>query len=392
MSILYISHKLHEIKALGDGATILRGGKVVGTCDPKVETARGMAQLMIGAECAHADAPGWHDAGQGAAGGRASGPAVGRGARRRPEADRLRGPGRRDPGIAGVAGNRPERADAGAERRAHRDAGDRDPHRRQAGGWGSARRSGALGLCCVPEERNGHAAVLEMSLADNAVLSGYRRMGFLAGGFIRAAKARAFASKVVKEFDVRTPGIDTLARSSLSACTRQKFVVGRGCCRPPMLVVSQPTWGVDVGAAAAIHQALITLAANGAAVLVVSQDLDELLMLTDRLAVINAGVLSEPMPTASASIEEIKLLMGGAHGMHRRRDACAGASPMSLKIEPQAAAWAAAWATRGSPSTAALAASPLPWGTFVMADELNNSVIVWKNCRIRTHRNRPQTP
>ena len=129
----------------------------------------------------------------------------------------------------------------------------------------------------MPEERNGHAAVPEMSLADNAVLSGYRRMGLLAGGFIRAAKARDYAGRVIKEFDVRTPGVDTLARS-LSGGNLQKFVVGREVLQDPgVLVVSQPTWGVDAGAAAAIHQALITLAANGAAVLVVSQDLDELL-------------------------------------------------------------------------------------------------------------------
>ena len=106
-----------------------------------------------------------------------------------------------------------------------------------------------------------------------------------------------------------------LARS-LSGGNLQKFVVGREVLQNPgVLVVSQPTWGVDAGAAAAIHQALITLAANGAAVLVISQDLDELLMLTDRLAVINVGVLSDPLVTASASVEEIGLLMGGAHGM-----------------------------------------------------------------------------
>ena len=120
---------------------------------------------------------------------------------------------------------------------------------------------------------------------------------------------------MIREFDVRTPGVDTLARS-LSGGNLQKFVVGREVLQDRgVLVVSQPTWGVDAGAAAAIHQALITLAANGAAVLVVSQDLDELLMLTDRLAVINVGVLSDAMLTASASVEEIGLLMGGAHGM-----------------------------------------------------------------------------
>ena len=141
-------------------------------------------------------------------------------------------------------------------------------------------------------------------------------MGFLAGGFIRAGKARDFAARVDQASSTSArPASTTLARS-LSGGNLQKFVVGREVLQDPgVLVVSQPTWGVDAGAAAAIHQALITLAANGAAVLVVSQDLDELLMLTDRLAVINVGVLSDALPTASASVEEIGLLMGGAHGM-----------------------------------------------------------------------------
>jgi simple sugar transport system ATP-binding protein len=185
---------------------------------------------------------------------------------------------------------------------------------RPVGRSGAARRR-ELGLCCVPEERNGHAAVPEMSLVENAVLSGYRRMGFLAGGFLRLDKARTFADEEVRAFDVRTPGVQTLARS-LSGGNLQKFIVGREVLQDPgILVVSQPTWGVDAGAAAAIHQALLSLAGKGAAVLVVSQDLDELLMLTDRLAVINVGVLSDALPTASASVEEIGLLMGGLHGM-----------------------------------------------------------------------------
>jgi simple sugar transport system ATP-binding protein len=85
---------------------------------------------------------------------------------------------------------------------------------------------------------------------------------------------------------------------------------------PGVLVVSQPTWGVDAGAAAAIHRALIALAAKGAAVLVVSQDLDEIFTLCDRIAVISEGRLSPPTPVKEASLEEIGLLMGGVHGGH----------------------------------------------------------------------------
>jgi simple sugar transport system ATP-binding protein len=172
-----------------------------------------------------------------------------------------------------------------------------------------------LGLCCVPEERNGHAAVPDMSLVDNAFLSGRQRKQLASRGFICGAAARRFAETVISAFDVRTPSPLAAARS-LSGGNLQKFVVGREVLQDPgILIVSQPTWGVDAGAAAAINQALLDLAGAGAAVLVISQDLDELLTLTDRLAVINIGVLSGTMITAQASLDEIGLLMGGLHGM-----------------------------------------------------------------------------
>ena len=129
------------------------------------------------------------------------------------------------------------------------------------------------------------------------------------------AQPRASPTDIIEEFDVRTPGSSAAARS-LSGGNLQKFIVGREVLQDPgVLVVSQPTWGVDAGAAAAIHQALFDLAAKGAAVLVISQDLDELLTLTDRIAVIDVGALSGTLATANASLEQIGLLMGGLHGM-----------------------------------------------------------------------------
>jgi len=171
------------------------------------------------------------------------------------------------------------------------------------------------GLCCVPEERLGHGAVPAMDLVENAVLSGHHRMGLLTALFIRALAAGRFAERIVDDFDVRTPGVAASA-GSLSGGNLQKFIVGREILQAPgVLVASQPTWGVDAGAAAAIHQALFDLAGQGTAVLVISQDLDELLAITDRLAVINVGVLSNALVTAEASVEEIGLLMGGIHGL-----------------------------------------------------------------------------
>ena len=96
----------------------------------------------------------------------------------------------------------------------------------------------------------------------------------------------------------------------------QKFVIGREVLqRPEVLVVNQPTWGVDAAAAAAIRQALLDLAAGGAAVICISQDLDELMEISDNFAALNEGRLSAPRPTAELTVEEIGLMMGGAHGM-----------------------------------------------------------------------------
>jgi simple sugar transport system ATP-binding protein len=185
---------------------------------------------------------------------------------------------------------------------------------KSAGRMGAAGRR-RLGMCSVPEERNGHAAVPDMSLTENFILSGCRRMQLLSRGFLRFEAAAGLARRVVEEFNVKTAGIGASA-GSLSGGNLQKYIVGREIVQEPgVLVVSQPTWGVDAGAATAIHQALFTLAANGTAVLVISQDLDELLTLSDRMAVINLGVLSDSMVTAEASIDEIGLLMGGLHGM-----------------------------------------------------------------------------
>jgi len=313
-SILYISHKLHEITTLCERATILRGGKVVAACDPRQETARSMAQMMIGAELRTVS--------------RREGSAFGA---PRLVIDRLDLP-TRDPhgvalkdislavrageivGVAGVAGNGQaelEEALAGERLTARADAIRIDD--RPAGRLGSDERREA-GLCCVPEERNGHGAVPGLTLVENGILSAHHRRGLVGGGLIRFRKARAFATEIIEAFDVRTPGVDAAA-SSLSGGNLQKFVVGREILQNPgVLVVSQPTWGVDAGAAAAIHAALIRLAGEGAAILVISQDLDELLMLSDRLAVINVGMLSPARPTHEMSVEEIGLLMGGVHG------------------------------------------------------------------------------
>ena len=169
----------------------------------------------------------------------------------------------------------------------------------------------ALGGCFVPEERNGHGAVGAMTLSDNGFLTAAARKSLARFGFVRHGRIAEFARDVIARYDVRTTGPKAQARA-LSGGNLQKFLVGREILQAPtVLVVNQPTWGVDAGAAAAIHRALAELAQNGAAVVVISQDLDEIFLVCDRIAVIAGGRLSTPIPVAEATIEQIGLVMGG---------------------------------------------------------------------------------
>ena len=164
----------------------------------------------------------------------------------------------------------------------------------------------------MPEERLGHATVPRFKLSDNALISGHAASGMVQRGFVDKAAMLAVVDRTTAAFDVRKAKRDPEA-VSLSGGNLQKFVVGREILREPgVLIVSQPTWGVDAGAAAVIRQALIDLAARGTAVLVVSQDLDELAEIADRIAVMFHGHLSAPLEAAAATREKLGLLMGGS--------------------------------------------------------------------------------
>ena len=178
-----------------------------------------------------------------------------------------------------------------------------------AGRLGAAKRR-RLGLAFIPEERLGRGAVPEMSLADNALLT-TREPPLVWRGWIRSREVRACAIRTIAAFGVKATGPDAAARS-LSGGNLQKFIVGREIARDPqVLIAAQPTWGVDVGASARIRQALIDLRDRGVAVLVISEELDELIEICDRLAVLALGRLSPARPVAETSAEEIGLLMAG---------------------------------------------------------------------------------
>lgn len=313
-SILYISHKLEEIRTLCETATILRLGKVVGECDPRESSAREMAEMMVGGtlgtptrESAQAGEVLLELRGLDAASPRAFGTPL-RDIQLEVRAGEVLG-------IGGVAGNGQDELLAALSGEMKTAPGMIRYRGQEIGRTGPDKRR-ALGVLAAPEERMGHAAAPDMSLTENAVLSGAVREGLTSHGFLRWGKARSFAETIIERFDVRTPGAATAARA-LSGGNLQKFVIGREILqRPEVLVVNQPTWGVDAAAAAAIRQALLDLAAEGAAVVVISQDLDELMEISDRFASLNEGRLSAPRAAKGLSVEQIGLMLGGAHDMH----------------------------------------------------------------------------
>ena len=311
-SILYISHKLHEIRELCTACTVLRGGKVTGVCNPQQETNASLSRLMIGAEPPLLERIT-----------RTAGAAVMHVIRLSLARDdqfgvdldgiQLQLRAGEVVGIAGVSGNGQKEllyALSGEDCRSPRgsilmgkvDVSHLHPGKRRA-----------LGLHFVPEERLGRGAVPTLSLAHNLLLTRTESISMprFAGGWIRVRQLEAHAARLIKEYKVKANGPTAVARS-LSGGNLQKFIVGREIdAKPKLLIVSQPTWGVDVGAAAQIRGEILALRDAGCAVLVVSEELDELFEVCDRLHVIARGRLSPSVPIAEATVEKIGEWMSG---------------------------------------------------------------------------------
>ena len=307
-SILYISHKLDEIRSLCHHCTVLRGGRVTGEVDPTKETNASLSRLMIGSEPPqlqrHASAPGdtvlevtgltlanahpfgtpLHDIGFSVRAGEIV-------------------------GIAGVSGNGQQelmaalsgedtRAPADSVRLLGRPVGGQPP--------GDRRRQG---LNFVPEERLGRGAVPSMTLAQNTLLT--RNEAISKSGWITTSAVASMAARLIQRFGVKAGGTRAQAKS-LSGGNLQRFIVGREIdAKPKLLIVSQPTWGVDVGAAAQIRGELLELRDAGGAVLVVSEEIDELFQICDRLLVISQGRLSPSIDTAAATVLLVGEWMSG---------------------------------------------------------------------------------
>jgi ABC-type uncharacterized transport system ATPase subunit len=307
-SILYISHKLHEIRELCTACTVLRGGLVTGVCNPQQESNASLSRLMIGAE---PQALELRPSNTGAAVLEVRDLTLASGDPFGTDLAHIALTVRSGEvvGIAGVSGNgqaelllalsgEDTHAPSGSIRVAGQDASRLSPARRRA-----------LGLHFVPEERLGRGAVPTLSLAHNLLLT--RRDTVGAGGWLRLGALKTQAEDVIRRYNVKANGPGAAAKS-LSGGNLQKFIVGREIeAKPKLLIVSQPTWGVDVGASAQIRGEILALRDAGCAVLVVSEELDELFEISDRLHVIAKGRLSPSIDRAEATVERIGEWMSG---------------------------------------------------------------------------------
>ena len=313
-AVLYISHRLEEVKQLCHHATILRHGKVVANVDPRLETAASLARLMVGADV-HTVSAGDHEP--------AGPPMLSAAALSLPAGGQF-GVSLRSVSlevragevvaIAGVAGNGQSELFEALSGEGLAPSPEAVTIAGEPCGTRGVTARRRLGAAFVPEERLGHGAVPGFALSENVLLTRHASGGALVrAGFVDQPATRSVADRVIERFDVRTSRTNPAAQA-LSGGNLQKFVVGRELDREPkVLVINQPTWGVDAGAAALIRQVLSDMAKDGAAVLVISQDLDEIFEIADRIAVISRGELSEVFSAGAIDRERVGLLMAGAH-------------------------------------------------------------------------------
>ncbi len=312
-SVIYISHKLDEVRSLCDRATLLRGGRVVDVVDPRQESARSLGEKMIGERLSEAK--------------RAARSEKSEAVRLSIQVGEVRPMSERSVvltdlylsvapgsivGVAGVAGNGQDTLFDVLSGELPLDNPesillDKQP----VGDLGiEARRH--LGLLSAPEGRLGHAAVPDLTLWENVILSARHTRGILKNQHvISGTQAKRFAEDIMATFDVKAESVQAKA-SSLSGGNLQKFLIGRELLgHPQVFVVSNPTWGVDAKAQQFIHQALIDLADQGCAIVMISQDIDELLSMTDRICAICHGRLSRTFETSQMTPEHLGVLMLG---------------------------------------------------------------------------------
>lgn len=308
LSVIFISHKLHEVMAIANRVVVLRHGKVVGVVEAAQTDRHKLAELMVGAEVkppvVRASAPG-------------------------PSVMRLRGvstaargnaPGLQGAdldlragqivGLAGVSGNGQAALAgllAGTERPL---SGEMDIHGLHPQDW-SPRAAMAAGIARIPEDRHKTGSIADFTLTENAILEGFNRPPFARAGWMSWRAARDFAAKVILRYDVRCPGTETPIRL-LSGGNMQKLILGRALePKPKVILANQPVRGLDIGAITFVHGQLLAARERGAAVLLISEDLDEVMALSDVIHVLYEGHVSPPFARGSMSAKELGVWMAG---------------------------------------------------------------------------------
>jgi general nucleoside transport system ATP-binding protein len=311
-TIIFISHKLHEVKAVSDHVTVLRSGKVVSTVTTADATPRSLASLMVGRDVAMAERvergnivgePMLEVRDLSALGDR--GAETLRGVSLTVRAGEILG-------LAGVAGNgQRELAEAVTGMRPFTSGSVVVGGRALRGG--DAREAIQAGIAHVPEDRLHTGVAPSLSIASNVVLKSYRGPALANGPLLKLRTIRDHAAALIHRYEVRGGGPELPARQ-LSGGNLQKVVLAREFeGEPRVLVVASPTRGLDVAAIETVHRYLREAAANGVAVLLISEDLDEIRALADRIAVIYEGSIVGEVDAATATVEEIGLMMTGGH-------------------------------------------------------------------------------
>jgi ABC-type uncharacterized transport system ATPase subunit len=309
-TVIFISHKLNEVKAVADRVTVLRGGRKVATVRAAESTLRSLAALMVGREIDEARRiEREHETGEVALRLESLTVADDRGGLALKDVS-LEVRSGEIVGIAGVAGN-------GQRELAEAVYGIRAPEEGVVRVRGRALRPGdpraaiAARVAHVPEDRLGTGLAPSLSVATNVVLKSYRVPPASRGPLLLVRRIREVALALIRRYDVQTPGPDTPVRN-LSGGNLQKLVLGREFDgEPRVLVAAQPTRGLDVGAIETVHGYLRDAAAAGVGVLMISEDLDELRALADRIVVMYEGEVAGELDAERATVEEIGYLMAG---------------------------------------------------------------------------------
>lgn len=309
MSVIFISHKLHEVIAIADRCVVLRHGKMVCEVATHGTSPAALAALMVGAEVVRPAPP----------------PGM-------PGLSRLRldhvttpdaegAPGLKSAmldlragqitGIAGVSGNGQAALSDLVSGLIRPASGQLDIAGAPAlAGWTPAAALTA-GVGRIPEDRHKAGTIADFTLTENAVLETCRATPFSRGGWMNWGAARAHAMAIIEKYDVRCPGPDTRIRL-LSGGNMQKLILGRVLETTPLVVLAnQPVRGLDIGAISYVHSQLIAARDRGAAVLLISEDLDEVMHLSDVLHVMSEGRISAPIARGGATVAELGLRMAG---------------------------------------------------------------------------------